>query len=109
MRPAAYRDFGFSSDRDDEDNTLIYCCGVVEVGEFRCAPDVDWENITPDVLKEIKDRFRRINRMLVATTTETSDNQLAAASVLKATGWNRVSDYINPNSGNRVILWNYVP
>lgn len=104
--PAVY-DFHFNSENDyEETNTLLYCCGVVEIGEFSCTYGKDWDNIPPEVIQGIKKRFRNFNRMLIATTTT---NQDEPNSVLEQCGWTRVSDYINPNSGNRVILWNFVP
>jgi hypothetical protein len=99
-------DFNYVDDDTDEKRTLFHCCGVVEVGDFRCNGNMEWDSMSPDTIQAIKERFTKINRMLVGTTNNT---QTDVATVLEATGWKCAAEYVNPNSGNNVYLWSFVP
>lgn len=95
-----------------------YCCGMREVGSFRLSSN--YLSFDDAFFKGVKQNFEegiseeeeydedgdRISGDKVALyIATTNDGQDYVNLILEKTGWTKVSENINPNSGNTIYLW----
>lgn len=80
------------------------CCGLEIICNFYVVPKPEGMHTNHYLAKVVLQIKATQNRPYIAAATNATDN-LEANEILKAIGFNRVFEFVNPNSNNTCYIW----